>query len=62
VPIGEALRLWWELVERFDGEPDELPHRFLYFPDEGHWIQRPQNTAVWYETILDFLDKHVLGK
>jgi dipeptidyl aminopeptidase/acylaminoacyl peptidase len=49
-------------VERHDGEPDELPHRFLYFPDEGHWIQRPQNTAVWYSTILDFLDEHVLGK
>jgi dipeptidyl aminopeptidase/acylaminoacyl peptidase len=62
VPIGEALRLWWELVERFDGEPDELPHRFLYFPDEGHWILRPQNAVVWYETVLDFLDRHVLGK
>jgi dipeptidyl aminopeptidase/acylaminoacyl peptidase len=61
VPIGEALRLWWELVERHDGEPDELPHRFLYFPDEGHWIQRPQNTVVWYETIIDFLDRHVRG-
>jgi dipeptidyl aminopeptidase/acylaminoacyl peptidase len=32
VPIGEALRLWWELVERHDGEPDDLPHRFCTSP------------------------------
>jgi dipeptidyl aminopeptidase/acylaminoacyl peptidase len=62
VPIGEALRLWWELVSRHDGDPEDLPHRFLYFPDENHWILRPQNTVVWYETITAFLDKHVLGK
>ncbi|WP_214402604.1 S9 family peptidase [Pseudonocardia lacus] len=61
VPIGEALRLWWELVERHDGEPEDLPHRFLYFPDEGHWILRPQNSVAWYETIIEFLDRHVLG-
>ncbi|MCO1658820.1 S9 family peptidase [Pseudonocardia humida] len=61
VPIGEALRLWWELVERHDGEPEDLPHRFLYFPDEGHWILRPQNSVVWYETVIEFLDRHVRG-
>ncbi|GAA3234687.1 S9 family peptidase [Pseudonocardia petroleophila] len=62
VPVGEALRLWWDLVSRHDGDPDELPHRFLYFPDENHWILTPQNAAVWYATVLAFLDHHVLGK
>ena len=62
VPIGEALRLWWDLVSRHDGEPDALPHRFLYFPDENHWILTPQNAVTWYETVLAFLDHHVLAK
>jgi dipeptidyl aminopeptidase/acylaminoacyl peptidase len=35
VPVGEALRLWWELLARQE-DPERQPHRFLYFPDENH--------------------------
>ncbi len=62
VPVGEALRLWWDLVSRHDGDPETLPHRFLYFPDENHWILTPHNSAVWYATVTAFLDHHVLGR
>ncbi|TQM04011.1 S9 family peptidase [Pseudonocardia kunmingensis] len=62
VPVGEALRLWWDLVSRHDGDPEDLPHRFLLFPDENHWVLTPQNAALWYETVTAFLDHHVLGK
>ncbi|MGI5130536.1 S9 family peptidase [Pseudonocardia sp. CA-107938] len=62
VPVGEALRLWYDLVNGYDGDPDEFPHRFLYFPDENHWILTPGNAVVWYQTVLAFLDHHVLGK
>ena len=62
VPIGEGLRLWWDLVSRHGGDPAALPHRFLYFPDENHWVLSPQNAAVWYQTVTAFLDHHVLGK
>jgi dipeptidyl aminopeptidase/acylaminoacyl peptidase len=62
VPVGEALRLWWDLVSRHDGDPEGLPHRFLYYPDENHWVLTPQNAAVWYQTVTAFLDHHVLGK
>jgi dipeptidyl aminopeptidase/acylaminoacyl peptidase len=62
VPVGEALRLWWDLVARHTGDPEDLPHRFLLFPDENHWVLAPQNAAVWYETVTAFLDHHVLGK
>jgi len=55
VPISEALRLWTDL--RRHG----VEARFLYFPDENHWILKPQNARVWYETVLAFLDEHVLG-
>lgn len=58
VPIGEALRLWWDLCARRP-DPAANPHRFLYFPDEGHWIGRPQHTVVWYETIFEFLARHL---
>jgi dipeptidyl aminopeptidase/acylaminoacyl peptidase len=61
VPIGEALRLWWDLVSRFDGEPDALPHRFLQLTGENHWVLSPANAQVWYETVLGFCDRHVLG-
>jgi dipeptidyl aminopeptidase/acylaminoacyl peptidase len=61
VPISEGLALWWELVSRFDGAPDELPHKFLYFPDENHWILSPQHAIVWYETVLAFLETALSG-
>ena len=56
VPVGEALRLWTDL--RRHG----VPARFLYFPDENHWILKPNNARLWYETVLAFLDENVLGK
>ncbi|MDO5662290.1 MAG: prolyl oligopeptidase family serine peptidase [Brachybacterium sp.] len=62
VPIGEGLRLWYELLATQNAERGEHPHRFLYYPDEGHWIQQPGNSAVWYETVFAFLAEHVLGE
>jgi hypothetical protein len=29
----------------------------LYFPDEGHWILKPQNSKLWYETVGDWCDR-----
>jgi dipeptidyl aminopeptidase/acylaminoacyl peptidase len=62
VPVSEALRLWWDLVSRWDGEPAELPHRFLNFTGENHWILSPANSEIWYETVLGFCGQHVLGR
>ncbi|MBM7775400.1 dipeptidyl aminopeptidase/acylaminoacyl peptidase [Actinokineospora baliensis] len=60
VPINEALRLWWDLSARCaDGTG---PHRFLYFPDENHFILAPNNVRLWYATVLAFLAEHVLGE
>ncbi|MDX6197783.1 MAG: hypothetical protein QOJ79_934 [Actinomycetota bacterium] len=61
VPIGEALRLWWDLNARVT-DPASSPHRFLYFPDENHWILTPQHAAVWYRAVLSFLGVHVHGQ
>ncbi|WEG09590.1 prolyl oligopeptidase family serine peptidase [Microbacterium horticulturae] len=62
VPIGEGLRLWSELNEHFASEEGTSPHRFLYFPDENHWVLKPQHAVVWYQTVFAFLDQHVLDK
>jgi dipeptidyl aminopeptidase/acylaminoacyl peptidase len=56
VPVGEALRLWSDLAGRVPGA------KFLYFPDENHWILSPGNIVIWYETVLAFLAQHVLGE
>ncbi|MCU1591446.1 MAG: peptidase [Frankiales bacterium] len=61
VPIGEALRLWWDLNARVT-DPAASPHRFLYFPDENHWVLTPQHAAIWYRTVLSFLGVHVLDQ
>lgn len=39
-----------------------MPHRFLSFPTENHWINRPGHLQIWYGTVLAFLDQHVLGR
>ena len=56
VPIGEGLRLWRDL------QLYGVESKFLYFPDENHWILTPGNAQVWYETVLAFLDQHVHGR
>ena len=62
VPIGEALRFWRDLAARSAAEDGEVPHKFLYFPDENHWILTPQHVKVWYQTVFAFLAHHVLGE
>jgi dipeptidyl aminopeptidase/acylaminoacyl peptidase len=34
-----------------------IPSKFLYFPDEGHWVLKPQNSELWYETVGDWCDR-----
>ncbi|KZC96141.1 S9 family peptidase [Clavibacter tessellarius] len=62
VPIGESLRLWSELAEHHAADDGTTPHRFLVFPDENHWVLKPQQSVVWYRTVLAFLDQHVHGR
>jgi dipeptidyl aminopeptidase/acylaminoacyl peptidase len=57
VPIGQAMALWWDLTAR-SAQPN-TQHRFLYFPDEGHWILKPNHVKVWYETVFAFLAHHL---
>ena len=51
VPIDQGLQLFTALQRR------GVPSRLLYFPDEGHWVLKPQNSKVWHETVLGWLDQ-----
>jgi dipeptidyl aminopeptidase/acylaminoacyl peptidase len=34
-----------------------VPSKMLYFPDEGHWVLKPQNSELWNEVVSDWCDK-----
>lgn len=53
VPIGEGFQLFTTL-QRLN-----VPSKMLYFPDEGHWINKPANSALWYRTVLDWMNQWV---
>ena len=43
-------------------EEGRSPHRFLYFPDENHWVLSPQHAVVWYQVVEAFLARNLLDK
>jgi len=49
--LSEGLQLFTALQLR------GVPSKFLYFPDEGHWVLKPQNSQLWYETVNDWVDR-----
>jgi dipeptidyl aminopeptidase/acylaminoacyl peptidase len=53
VPVGQAFQLFTALQRR------GVPSRLLYFPDEGHWVLKPQNGQLWYKTVLGWLDQYL---
>jgi dipeptidyl aminopeptidase/acylaminoacyl peptidase len=65
VPIGEALRLWYELLTESGlpaADDGTSARRFLYFPSENHWVLSPQHAKIWYQVVTAFLARHVLGE
>jgi len=51
VPYGQGLQLFTAL------QMQGVPSKLLLFPDEGHWILKPRNSILWYETFLDWIDR-----
>jgi dipeptidyl aminopeptidase/acylaminoacyl peptidase len=49
--VSEGLQLFTALQRL------HVPSKMLYFPDEGHWIMKPQNSKLWYETVGDWCDR-----
>jgi dipeptidyl aminopeptidase/acylaminoacyl peptidase len=36
-----------------------IPSKLLYFPDENHWVLKPQNSILWHETVLAWLERWI---
>jgi len=53
VPLGQAVQLFTSL-QRLG-----VPSKLLYFPDEGHWVLKPQNSQLWHKTVLGWLDEYL---
>ncbi|MBP9212081.1 MAG: S9 family peptidase [Bacteroidetes bacterium] len=53
VPISEGLQLFTTLQRK------GIPSKLLYFPDEGHWVLKPQNSELWHTTVFDWLDGYL---
>src|SRR2546422_868874 len=49
VPYTEGLQMFTALQRQ------GVPSKLLIFPDEGRWILKPQNSELWYKTVLDWL-------
>jgi len=49
--ISQGFDLFTTL--QMEGVPSEM----LYFPDEGHWVLKPQNSQLWYKTVNDWVDR-----
>lgn len=56
VPYGQGLQLFTAL------QMQRAPSKLLLFPDEGHWILKPQNSILWYATVLDWLKRWSGGR
>jgi dipeptidyl aminopeptidase/acylaminoacyl peptidase len=50
IPYSQGLELYTALQMR------KVPSQLLIFPDEGHWVLKPANSALWYKTVLDWLN------
>ncbi|MYT03555.1 MULTISPECIES: prolyl oligopeptidase family serine peptidase [Streptomyces] len=56
VPESQSRELHHDLRRQ------NVPTGFLYFPDESHGVEAPNHLRLLYETVLGFLDHHVLGE
>ena len=51
VPVDQGLQLFTALQRK------NIPSKLVYFPDEGHWVLKPQNSRLWYGQVLDWFDQ-----
>lgn len=49
VPVGQGMQLFTAL------QMQKVPSKLLLFPDEGHWVNKPQNSQLWYNQFLEWI-------
>jgi len=53
VPYTQSLEFFSALQRQ------GVPSKLMVFPDEGHWVLKPQNAQLWYKTFLDWVGTYV---
>ncbi len=53
VPLSQGLQFFTSLQRM------KVPSKLLYFPDEDHFVQKPQNAELWWKTVLDWLASYL---
>jgi dipeptidyl aminopeptidase/acylaminoacyl peptidase len=53
VPYTQSLQLFTAL------QLQKAPSKLLVFPDEGHWVLKPRNSAFWYKSVLDWIGEWI---
>jgi len=56
VPVTEGLQLFTALQRQ------GVDSKLLYFPDENHWVLKPLNSELWYNTVLEWFDGHLKAR
>ncbi len=51
VPVGQGMQLFTAL------QIQKVPSKLVLFPDEGHWVLKPQNSLYWYKNVLDWIEE-----
>lgn len=53
VPYTQSLEFFSALQRQ------NVPSKLVVFPDEGHWVLKPQNSQFWYKTFLDWIGQYL---
>ena len=53
VPLDQSLSTFTALQRQ------GIDSQLLYFPDENHWVLKPQNSVLWHDTVNAWLKKHI---
>jgi dipeptidyl aminopeptidase/acylaminoacyl peptidase len=53
IPVEQGIALFTA------NQRKRVESKFLYFPDENHWVLKPQNSVLWHDTVNDWLKQHI---
>jgi acylaminoacyl-peptidase len=53
IPVEQGIAAFTAL------QANGVPSQFLRFPDENHWVLKPQNSMQWHNTVFEWLDSHI---
>ncbi len=52
VPLNHGIELYHTLKKR------GVPSKLIYYPNENHWVLKPQNSIFWYQQVIEWIEKY----